>query len=120
MSRAKMVDYFLEKSKEPNFQIDQVRKELEKNNIPEEEIKVIVRLVDNELQAKELIGSSNNKANELIIGGALLTIIGAGITIGTYTGIIDMGNSFLIVYGPFFGGIGMLLGGWAQRRKDNS
>jgi len=46
-----------------------------------------------------------------MIAGAVLTFIGVGITLGTYTGLIDMGDSFLIVYGPFFGGISILFAG---------
>lgn len=113
------MDFYLEKSKEPNFELDQVRKELEKNDIADEEIKIIVKLVDSELQKRALIGSTNSKSNELMIAGAILTIVGAGITIGTYTGFLYMGNSFLIVYGPFFGGLSLLLGGLAQKRKKS-
>jgi len=117
MSRAKLVDYYIEKSKEPDFRISQVRKELEARNIPDEEIKAIVRLVDHSMQMDALTKSSNKRANEFIIAGAILTLVGAGVTIGTYTGLIDMGNSFLIVYGPFFGGLSILLGGVAMKRK---
>lgn len=63
------MDFYLEKSKEPNFELDQVRKELEKNDIADEEIKIIVKLVDSELQKRALIGSTNSKSNELMIAG---------------------------------------------------
>ena len=117
MDRAKIVDYYTQKIEDKDFEIYQVRQELEKHNFEEEEIKVIVRLVDNQLQRRLQDRSSNSKSNELIWIGAALTAVGALITIGTYTGIIDMGNSFLIVYGPFIGGISILLGGIAKRRK---
>ena len=117
MSRAKLIDYYIEQSQNPDFQIDQIRKELEPKNIPDEEIRIIVRLVDNEMQKKALTKSSNSKGNEIVIAGAVLTFVGAGITIGTYTGLIDMGNSFLIVYGPFFGGLSLLFTGLAQRKR---
>jgi len=119
MSRSGMVDYYLEKSKNPEFQIDQIRKELEENNVPEEEIRVIVRLVDNDIQKRALVGESNSKSSEIMIAGIILTIVGSGITLGTYTGLIDMGNSFLIVYGPFFAGLSMYFAGLAQRRKSD-
>jgi len=115
MSRAKIIDHYIEKSKEPGFEIDQIRKELEPRNIPEEEIRIIVRLVDNTMQKQITNKSDHSKNNELIWVGAFLTIFGAGITIGTYTGTIDIGNNVLIVYGPFFGGLSLLFGGWAKK-----
>ena len=116
MSRAQLVDYYIEKSKEQGFEIDQIRKELEDRNIPDDEIKAIVRLVDNQLQNDLLIKSNNSKSNELFWAGLVITIIGAAITIGTYTGMINMGDSFLFVYGPFFGGLSLMFGGWARKR----
>ena len=117
MSRAKLVDYYIRKSYEEGFEIDQIRKELAANNIEEDEIKVIVRLVDNELQNRDLSKSSNKKSSELVGVGAVLTLVGAFITIGTLIGFIPMGDSFLLVYGPFFGGLSILLAGLAQRKK---
>ena len=116
MSRAKLVDYYVEKSMEEGFEIDQIRKELEDRKIPDEEIKSIVRLVDNHMQNDLLIKSHNSKSNELFWAGLALTIIGAAITIGTYTGAINMGDSFLFVYGPLFGGLSLMFGGWAKKR----
>jgi hypothetical protein len=47
----------------------------------------------------------------------VLAVIGAGITIASYIGLIPMGNSFLITYGPFFGGLSILFSGMVKRRK---
>ncbi len=117
MSRAKIVDYYIQKLDNKDFEIYDVRKELEKNNVGEEEIKVIVRLVDNELQRHLRTKTNNDRSNDWVWIGSILTVVGAGVTIATYTGIINMGNSFLIVYGPFLGGLSILLGGIARRRS---
>ena len=117
MSRAKLVDHYINRSREPGFEIDQIRKELAAHQIDEEEIKVIVRLVDNELQSRALRKSSNKKSGELVWFGAVLALVGALITVGTFTGFLPMEDSFLLVYGPFFGGLSMLLAGLAQRKK---
>lgn len=116
MSRAKLVDYYIEKSRQEGFEIDQIRKELEGRGIPDEEIRAIIRLVDNQLQNELLTKSDNSKSNELFWAGLVIAIIGAAITIGTYTGVIYMGDSFLFVYGPLFGGLSLMFGGWAKRR----
>lgn len=101
MSQSKLIAYYIEKSNDPNFSIDQIRKELEANNVADEEIRIIVRTVDNSIQLRALTGSVNKSSNDLIYLGAFFMILGAGITIGTYTGIINMGKSFVIAYGPF-------------------
>lgn len=117
MRRTRLIDYYIEKSQDSDFEINQIRKELELQKLPDEEIRIIVKLVDNAIQKKALAKSLDSEGNELIIAGAVLIIVGIGITIGTYSGLINMGESFLIVYGPFLGGFSMLLGGLAQRRK---
>lgn len=117
MTRAKIIDYYLEKSLDENFEIDQVRKDLEAANVDEEEIQIIVRLVDNEIQKRVLTKSSDSGFLQLIYIGAVLAIFGAGFTIASYLGLINTGNGFLLVYGPFFGGISILLAGLAGRRK---
>ena len=118
MDRAKLVDFFMAKIHDKDFEIYQVRQELEKHNIDEEEIKVIVRIVDNAHQRLSLTKAGNSKANELIWIGLVITIVGAGITMATYLGVINMGNSFLIAYGPFFGGLGILFAGLAKKKRN--
>ena len=95
-----------------------VREDLERNNVEEAEIRVIVRLVDSELQLRLLTKTTNEKSVGLIWIGATLAALGAAITIGTYTGLIDMGNSFLMMYGPFLGGMPILLGGLGRKRRS--
>ena len=120
MSRAKLIDYYIEKSQSPDFQIDQIRKELEPNNIPEEDIRAIVKLVDNHILNSAFTKNSKNRSSELIIAGAILALLGVGVTIATYTGFINLGDNFLVVYGPFFGGVSMIFGGLAQRKNSSS
>lgn len=117
MSRAKIIDYYLEKLRTPGFEFHQIRQELEANNVDEEEIRAIVRVIDNELQRQTITKSENNYSKELIWAGAVVTILGAFITIGTYTGIINSGNSYIIAYGPFLGGLSILFTGLAKRRN---
>lgn len=117
MSRAKLVDYYIEKSKHPDFEIDHIRKELKNRNLPEKEIRVIVRLVDDALQHEMYTKTNNNKAREITVAGIFLMALGAGITIATYTNLIPSGTSYLIVYGPFFVGLSLFLGGLASKKE---
>ena len=114
-----MVDYYIQKLEEEDFQIIQVRQELERNNVDDQEIKVIVSLVDRELQKRQVLKAKDRRSNEFLWLGAVLMFLGAGITLGTYMGLIDMGNSFLIVYGPFLSGLSTFVYGIAAKSKDD-
>jgi len=114
--RSKIVNFYLQRLTD-SFEISEVRKDLERNNYDEDEIKLIVRLVDSELQRRLLTATNNKRANNLVYIGAILTLVGVSVTLGTFTGIINMGNSFIIVYGPFFGGISILFMGLANRKR---
>lgn len=111
-----LVDYFLnEKRKGMGF--SEIRKILESKNIEDEKIKVIIRTIDSQIIREETIKSQNQKARELIYIGAVVTLTGLIITAGTYLGLINTGNSFLLAYGPILAGIGMLLSGVAKYKR---
>lgn len=117
MERAKVINYYLQKVNDKNFDLYDVRKELEKNNIEDDEIRIIVRLLDNEIQRRLLQGAHRDKSKEIIGIGAVLTLGVLAFTIGTFTGILNTGDSFLIVYGPVVAGILILVGGFSLRKK---
>lgn len=115
--RAKVVDFYLQRAGHKGFDISTVRSDLERHNVNEEEIRIIVRLVDNEHQQRLLKAADQKRANDLVYTGGVITLIGASITIATYTGLINMGDSFLIVYGPFLAGLSVMVSGVAKRKK---
>lgn len=117
MDRARVVDFYLQKINDKDFTILQVRQELEKSKIDEEEIKIIVRLVDNALQRRLVNIAANGKSRELIWIGGAITLVGSLVTILTYTGLIDMGNHFLVAYGPVLGGLSILIYGLGRRKQ---
>lgn len=116
MDRAKIVDYYLGKLNDKDVSIFDVRQELEKNNIDEQEIKVIVKLVDSELRRKISSKSSGDKTTEIMWFGGVITVAGLILTIGTYTGLIEMGPYFLLAYGPILGGLSILFYGIGQKK----
>ncbi len=116
MTRAEYVNHFIAKSNEAGFELSNVRNELEAHNVEPDEIKLIVRLVDNEIQRQALKGANNLKGKELMYAGAALAIFGIFMTIGTYTGVIDFGNVYVIAWGPVLAGVGMLFAGLARPR----
>jgi hypothetical protein len=116
MDRAKIVDHYLGRVNDKDFSIFDVRRELEKNNVDEQEIKVIVRLVDNELQRRIVSKSALVKSREIMWFGGVITTVGLILTLGTYTGIIEMGNHFLLAYGPILGGLSILFYGMSRKK----
>lgn len=115
--KEEIINYYFQRFDEKDFEISQVRRDLEKRNVEPEEIKSIVRIVDNELQRYIAFKSRKSKGNELAWVGLVLMTIGIGITFLTYSGIIDMGNQFLLSYGPFLGGLSMFFIGRSQRYR---
>lgn len=83
----------------------------------DEEIGLIVRVVDNEIQRRLNLNEENKKAAILIWFGGAICGLGLLVTIGTYTGLINTGRSFIIAFGPILGGLSLLLFGVATRRK---
>ena len=116
--RNRVVAFYLKKLEEKNFDISQVRRDLEKENYDENEIKVIVKLVDNEIQRKLFESANNSKLTDLIKLGVVLTLIGSAITIGTFLGLVSMGDSFLIAYGPIVAGVSLIVSGWAGKKRN--
>jgi hypothetical protein len=117
MDRAKIVDYYMQKINDKDFNIHLLRQEMEKNNMDENEIKVIVRLVDNEVQRRARLGTENDKARQLIMFGGTIAVLSGAVTVLTYLGIINLGNYYVIAYGPFLGGLSFLFVGLAKRRR---
>lgn len=115
MSRAKLVDHYIDKLSRPGFEFHQIRQELEANNIDDEEIRIIVMLVDNEIQRRLIKSEVNKNFSALIYVGGIIAALGAFITIGSFMGILNTGNHFIIAYGPLLGGLAILVVGLARR-----
>jgi hypothetical protein len=115
MSRARIIDLYVDKLTRPDFEFHQIRQELEANKVDDDEIRIIVKIVDNEIQRRAVSMVENRRWNALIYVGGIITAIGAVITIGTFIGMINTGNSFIIAYGPFLGGLSILVTGLGRR-----
>lgn len=117
MIRAKIVDHYLSRIVAGEIEIVQIRQDLEARQVPEEEIRVIVRLVDNELQRKIKMRQSRASTAPLIWAGAVVAGLGVVVMVGTYTGIIQMGRYFVVPYGAILAGASMAFSGLAKRRR---
>lgn len=115
MDRKKTIDHYIQRLSDKKFEIYQVRKELEQQNVDEAEIKIIVRAVDDEILRRLHTTSNKDYAGEFIRFGVILMIIGGLITVASLTDLINTRNFLFVTYGPFFVGLSMLLVGLYKR-----
>lgn len=99
-------EYYTKKIEGQSF--SEIRKELEVKGLTKEQIKAVIRSIDNRVISGELSKSNKSAGRQLIYMGLVLTTLGLFITIGTYSGFINMGDSFMLSYGPIFGGVGLI------------
>lgn len=95
--------------KQKGREYDAIRRDLRARGCEEDEIGKIIREAD-DLFLDSLLEEKEEplfKLNYKLTGYGLI-ILGSGVTFLTYTGIIDLGNIYLIFYGPVISGIGMI------------
>ncbi|WP_439474686.1 hypothetical protein [Algoriphagus formosus] len=113
----KIIAHFLNQIDNKDFDLSHVRKVLEKENYPESEIREVIKELDNALQLRAFEKSNRSNADNLIIVGVVLTVFGLVVTVGTFTGLIPSGNSFLLAYGPILGGISISVSAYMSKKK---
>jgi len=113
----KIIGHFLNQIDDKDFDLSHVRKVLEKENYPESEIREVIKELDNVLQLRAFEKSNRSNADNLIIVGVVQTVFGLVVTLGTFTGLIPSGNSFLLAYGPILGGISILVSAYFSKKK---
>ena len=118
MTRQEWIDHYLQRLSDKNFEIYQVRRELEQQNVDEVEIKQIVRAVDTELQDRMLKYATRSDGTGFVRMGAILMVIGVLLGIAVFIGVIDRGKFFIFAYGSFFGGLSVLLIGLFKKKRD--
>jgi len=107
MNLFEIEEEYLTKKKE-GHSFSEIRKELKVKGLTDEQVKVVIRSIDNKIIKEEVNKSNRSTRRQIIFMGLVLTLIGLLITIGTYTGFINIGQSFILSYGPIFGGIGLI------------
>jgi hypothetical protein len=118
MTTSELVDYYVVKVHRGEITFDKVRPELVQRGMSENEIKEIVRLVDEELRNRMLSGPNSSK--RLIVGGTVVLTIGLIITISAYLGLFSAIRAYIgFGYVPILAGISMIISGLRRRKgKD--
>jgi hypothetical protein len=106
-SRAEKIDHYKDAVLSGELELTQLREKLKEENVAKDEISAIVNYMSNQLLREEQRKATIVKGKNLLQGGYLLALAGLFLTLATYSGWIDMGNYYVVAYGPFF--VGMLL-----------
>ncbi len=120
MDRKQRIDHYVQRLSDKKFQIYDVRLELEQQKVDEEEIKFIVRAVDEELQNRLLSAQSRDQSTMFVRLGIILMVVGTAITVAFVTDALKTKSFMFLTYGPFIIGVSMLLVGLFKRRNKNS
>lgn len=120
--KEEIINYYFQRFDEKDFEISQVHRDLEKRNVEPEEIKNIVRIVEDEFQRYIKFKGEKAKGNGMVWIGVFLMIVGVGVTLLSNRGLIDLGSRFaLFSYGPFLGGLSFIFIGLSKRlRRENN
>ena len=117
-NRATVIDESFDKISSGQMEFSKLRKTLENKNIEPSEIKIIVNLVDKKLIRNEQIKAENEKGKLMFYGGIVLATSSLILTLVTFTGILDLKGYGLIVYGPFFTGLIMIIKGKSSMNRS--
>ena len=97
----------------------EIRAELAATGLKPEEIRIIIRKVDERVLKSETENRHTAKAAQFHRVGLILAVCGLLITIGFNTGIIRTGLPPWLVYSPFLAGILMMFYGRMLQRKKS-
>jgi hypothetical protein len=119
MTTSELIDHFVKRLQSGEITFDKVRPELVQRGIAEDEIKAIVRQVDEELQNRMLSGQTSS--NRLIVGGIVVLTIGLIITISAYVGFFSTIRAYIgFGYLPILIGISMIISGVRRRKAKDA
>jgi hypothetical protein len=116
-NRAEIIKTYFKKVDSGELEFSKLRKTLEGINIEKEEIDIIVPLIDRKALRAMEIKADNAKGKNMFYGGLILAIVGLIVTVGTFTGLINLKGFGIIAYGPIAGGLIMAMVGKAKMNR---
>ncbi len=115
--RAETIDEFVEKIHKGIVGFSTLRQSLAERGIENDEINIIVKQVDSEVQNLMIKDAVRNRGKNMFIGGVLILTVGLIITIGTWIGLIGNGRVWVLAYGPILVGLLFTLKGRADMKR---
>lgn len=115
--RARTTDHYIEEVRAGRMEMADIRPRLEAEGVPDEEIGIVFRLVDNEVLKGVHKQASSTHHRNLLYSGLALCGFGLLVTLGTYFSAFDLKGYTIVAYGPVIGGGMMAFAAWQNLRK---
>ena len=114
---SELVQFFVDKVQRGEITFDKVRPELMSRGMGEDEIKIVVRRVDEELQNQLLSGQKSSP--QLIVVGIIISAVGVILTIAVHSGFFSSIRSYVALFGyiPIVAGIAMIFVSLKRRNR---
>ena len=103
-----LIDYYYQK-KNDGMSFSEIKMELENKNLDSDSISIIIKAVDKKILKNNLEPEHKPKFKEIKVIGLAIMIIGGIITVGGYLNWIDLGEYYIIAWGPVIGGYLLIL-----------
>lgn len=116
-TRAQLIDTYFEKIQNKEIDFSQMRPALQDMGVEDNEIGIIVKQVDKQLQQAAINKASHSTGRNLFYGGLAFAAIGLIITIGTFFNLIDSGSVYIIAYGPVISGSAIAAAGYSKMNR---
>ncbi len=97
----------------------EIRAHLAESGLSEDEVSEVIKLIDEKVLKSEIEQGYRDRSRSWNRIGLILAIVGLLLTIGSNAGIILKGVPRLLVYGPFFAGILLMIYGRMLQRKQS-
>lgn len=116
-NRAETIKVFVEKIASGQMEISELRKTFENQGLETDEINIVVGQVDKRAMRTAQMKEVNANGKNLFYGGLILAAAGLILTIGTFSGLIDLKGYGIIAYGPIAAGLITAMIGKSQMNR---
>ncbi|MGF1559271.1 MAG: hypothetical protein ACFCUL_09300 [Flavobacteriaceae bacterium] len=116
-NRAETIKNFVNKIATGQMEFSNLRKTLENQGLESNEINIVVGQVDKRVARVSQMKEVNDNGKNLFYGGIILAALGLILTVGTFTGLIDLKGFGILAYGPIAGGLITAMVGKSQRNR---
>lgn len=116
-NRAETIKNFANKIASGEMEFSHLRKTLENQDLDSDEINIVIGQVDKRVARAAQMKEVNNNGKNLFYGGLILVALGLIITVGSFTGLIDLKGFGIVAYGPIAGGLITAMVGNSQMNR---
>lgn len=107
MDRKKMLDYCIEEARNGK-DFGELRNELKQLGLDDQDIKEIIKFVDTQRINHAINNAKKKHKREYFLLGCFLIAIGLIVTLLTFLGLFEMGNTYLLSFSTILTGVALI------------